>query len=97
MSFQKTAVQVNGDTYYLRELSAGAVECVDGTQSEYTQALVMLALSLCGDDGEPLYPVDELSNALGFVRGLPASLVRDHLIPASISLNTMSLDDARGN
>jgi len=97
MQFKRTAITVDGDTYHLRELSAGAIEAVDESEREYTQALVMLALSLCADDGEPLYGVGEVANALGFVRGLPVSLVRDHLIPAATELNTETLDDARGN
>jgi len=97
MQFKTRAITVNGDVYRLRELSAGAIEAVDESDSEFTQALVMLALSLCADDGEPLYGVDQTANALGFVRGLPVSLVRDHLIPAATELNTETLDDARGN
>lgn len=97
MAFQRTAITVDGEMFYLRELSAGAIEAVDESEREFTQALVMLALSLCDDAGEPLYGVGDVANALGFVRGLPVSLVRDHLIPAATVLNTESLDDARGN
>ena len=101
MAFKTATVSVNGDVYHLRELSAGAVECVEETQSEYRQALTMLALSLCDESGVPLFePEPEtVPNALKHVRVLPASLIRDHLLPAATELNGggEGLDNARGN
>ena len=97
MSFKTTRVINDVEVYQLRELSAGAVECVDDSQSEYTQALTMLALSLCDDELRPLYPPEDIAIGLAFVRDLPATLVRDKLIPAATALNTDDMEDARGN
>jgi len=101
MAFKTMAVKVSGDVYHLRELSAGAIECVDDAQSEYVQALTMVALSLCDDNGLPMFKPrpDAVDAALDMVRKMPVSLVRDYLIPAATTLNTEggSLDDARGN
>ncbi len=97
MDFRTRRVAVSGAAWHLRELSAGAVEVLDPNQSEYTQALTLLALSLADDAGEARFPPEALDEGLAYVRGLPVSLVRDHLVPAATALNEMSLDDARGN
>lgn len=94
MRFKRKTVTVNGDAFHLRELSAGAVEQVDQADAEYTQALTMLALSLCDADGEPMHA--KLADGLSYVRHLPVSLVRDHLIPEATALNDGSLDGALG-
>jgi len=95
--YRTRTVEVRGETFHLRELSAGAVDAIDQVEGEYRQALALLALSLTDEGGRPCFAPDALDAGLAHVRELPALLVRDALLPAATALNDGTMDHARGN
>lgn len=99
MQWKTETVTVDGEApIHLRELSAGAAEAVEragGTDLE--QSINVLALSLCSEDGAPLYTCEQLDEAAAHVRDMPIRFVREVLVPSVMRLNSGTMDDARGN
>lgn len=95
MEFRTHRIDIDGDTYTLRELSGLAVEEAQQCNGEMRQGYALIALSLVGPHG-PLYPPDKLADGLAYVLGLPTR-VSQQLTDAVAKLNFADLDDARKN
>lgn len=97
MRYEQAVEFFDGEKYTLRELSAGAVEAIERVDAGTAQALAMVGLSICDDQGKPKFEPEQVEEAVAWARALPMRVIREHLAPACERLNSSNLDDARGN
>jgi hypothetical protein len=93
VQFRIETVESGGDTFRLRELSGLAVELAAAQTSDTRQGYALLALSLAGSDGAPLFNGDNLDDGIATVMALPAR-VSQSLSEVVAELNGGGTDDA---